>query len=169
VGARECLCFVLSGLSKVAALPQWKLGWGVTCGPAALARRAEERLALVADTFLSVSTPAQLALPKILRAAPAMQARIRARTAGNLSALRAALAGSAASVMAGEGGWAAVLRLPAIGGRDDEAWALALLERGVLAHPGGLYDLDGCYAVVSLLVEPGVLAEGAATIANAVS
>jgi aspartate/methionine/tyrosine aminotransferase len=151
VGARECLCFVLSGLSKVAALPQWKLGWGVTCGPAALARRAEERLALVADTFLSVSTPAQLALPKILRAAPAMQARIRARTAGNLSALRAALAGSAASVMAGEGG------------------ALALLERGVLAHPGGLYDLDGCYAVVSLLVEPGVLAEGAATIANAVS
>jgi hypothetical protein len=168
VGTRDCLCFALSGVSKVAALPQWKLGWGVTCGPTALARGAEERLALVADTFLSVSTPAQLGLPKILRSAPAMQARIRARTAANLAALRAALAGSAASVMAGEGGWAAVLRLPAVGGRDDESWALALLERGVLTHPGGLYDLDGCYAVVSLLVEPEVLAVGAAAIAAAI-
>src|SRR5262249_11756182 len=109
VGPRECLCFVLSGLSKVAALPQWKLGWGVTCGPAALVRRAEERLVLVADTFLSVSTPAQLALRKVLDAAPAMQARIRARTAANLAALRSALVGSAASPMAGEGGWAAVV------------------------------------------------------------
>ena len=168
VGPRECLCFVLSGLSKVAALPQWKLGWGVTSGPAELVRRADERLALVADTFLSVSTWAQLALPKILRAAPAMQARIRARTAGNLAVLRKALAGGAASVVAGEGGWAAVLRLPAVG-RDDEGWALALLERGVLLHPGSLYDLDGCHAVLSLLPEPELFAAGAQTLARALA
>jgi alanine-synthesizing transaminase len=169
LGERECLCFVLSGVSKVAALPQWKLGWGVTCGPAELRRRAEERLVLVADTFLSVSTPAQLALPRILRAAPAMQARIRARVAGNLGALRSALGGSAASVRAGAGGWAAVVRLPEFGERHDESWALALLERGVLTHPGGFYDLDGCAVVVSLLPEPEAFARGAAAIARALA
>ena len=169
LGPRECLCFVLSGLSKVAALPQLKVGWGVTCGPAELVARASERLVLVADTFLSVSTPAQLALPKLLRAAPALQARIRARTHANLAALRAALHGGAASVCAGEGGWAAVVRLPEVGGLDDEGWGLTLLERaGVLVHPGSLYDLDGCHAVVSLLCEPEPFRQGAAALAREV-
>jgi alanine-synthesizing transaminase len=170
LGARRCLCFVLSGISKVALLPQWKLGWGVTCGPPAQASRAQERLALIADTFLSVSTPVQLALPRMLEAAPELQARVRRRIRGNLAELRTALAGGAASVRAGEGGWAAVVRLPAVDGLDDEGWALALLERaGVLTHAGGLYDLDGCHAVVSLLVEPERFAAGARALAAEVA
>ena len=166
LGERACLCFVLSGVSKVAVLPQWKLGWGVTCGPAAPAARAQERLALIADTFLSVGTPVQLALPRILGAAPALQAQVRSRIQGNLATLRRALAGGAASVCAGEGGWAAVVRMPALGGLDDEGWALALLESaGVLTHSGALYDLDGCHAVVSLLVEPERFAAGVSALA----
>jgi len=170
LGARTCLCFVLSGLSKVALLPQWKLAWGVTCGPPRLVERALARLALIADTFLSVSTPAQLALPRIFAAVPEMQAQVSARTHANLAALEAALAGGAASVCAGEGGWAAVVRLPALAGLDDEAWALALLERsGVLVHPGALYDLDGCHCVVSLLPEPDAFAAGSAALAREVA
>jgi alanine-synthesizing transaminase len=170
LGARACLCFVLSGLSKVALLPQWKLAWGATCGPQRLVERALERLALIADTFLSVSTPAQLALPRIFAAAPELQARVRARTGANLAALARALAGGAASLRAGAGGWAAVLRLPALAGLDDEAWALALLEHaGVLVHPGALYDLDGCHCVVSLLPEPDGFAAGSRALAREVA
>jgi hypothetical protein len=170
LGRRACLCFVLSGLSKVALLPQLKLAWGVTCGPAPLVGRALERLTLIADTFLSVSSPAQLALPRALAAAPELQARVRARTNANLAALRASLAGGAASVCAGEGGWAAVVRLPALDGLDDEGWALALLERGgVLVHPGALYDLAACHCVVSLLTEPEAFAEGIRALASEVA
>jgi aspartate/methionine/tyrosine aminotransferase len=169
LGPRGCLCFVLSGLSKVALLPQWKLSWGATCGPKDAVERALERLTLVADTFLSVSTPAQLALPRIFAALPETRARVRARTSANLAALEGALAGGAASVCAGEGGWAAVVRLPAVGGLDDEGWALELLERaGVLVHPGALYDLGGCHCVVSLLPEPEPFARGCAALASAV-
>ncbi|MFI5315105.1 MAG: aminotransferase class I/II-fold pyridoxal phosphate-dependent enzyme [Myxococcota bacterium] len=166
LGARACLCFALSGLSKVALLPQLKLAWGATCGPEPLVARALERLTLIADSFLSVSTPAQLALPRALAAAPELRARVRARTRANLETLRAALVGSAASVCAGEGGWSVVVRLPAVDGLDDDAWAIALLERaGVLLHPGGLYDLDGCHCVVSLLPEPPAFAEGVRALA----
>lgn len=170
LGPRACLCFVLSGLSKVALLPQLKLAWGATCGPAQLVGSALERLALVADTFLSVSTPAQLALPRALAAAPELRARVRERTNANLAALRAELAGSSASICAGEGGWAAVVRLPALDGLDDERWALELLDhRGVLVHPGALYDLDGCHCVVSLLSERDAFAEGVRALAAEVA
>jgi alanine-synthesizing transaminase len=169
LGARACLTFVLSGLSKVALLPQLKLSWGAACGPADRVAAALARLALIADSFLSVATPVQLALPRILAAAPALQARVRARTAANLAALRAALAGGAASVLDAEGGWSAVLRLPELPSLDDEGWALALLDAGVLVQPGGLYDLDGCHAVVSLLSEPESFARGIALVAGEVA
>jgi alanine-synthesizing transaminase len=169
LGPRACLTFVLSGLSKVALLPQLKLSWGVACGPAGPVAAALGRLATIADSFLSVATPVQLALPRIFASAPAMQARVRARTAGNLTALRTAFAGGAASVLDAEGGWSAVLRLPALSGLDDEGWALALLEAGVLVQPGGLYDLDGCHAVVSLLCEPAPFAVGIAVLTREVA
>ncbi len=170
LGPRACLAFVLSGLSKVALVPQLKLSWGVVCGPSARVEAALARLALIADTFLSVATPVQLALGRIFAAAPELQARVRARTAGNLAALRAAVAGGAASVGDVEGGWSAVLRLPSLAGLDDEGWALALLEKaGVLVQPGGLYDLDGCHAVVSLLCEPEPFEEGVAALARLVA
>jgi hypothetical protein len=170
LGPRACLCFVLSGVSKVALLPQWKLSWCAACGPQTLVTRAMERVTLIADTFLSVSTPAQLALPRIFAAAPEMQARVRDRTSHNLETLVSVLSAGGASVCAGEGGWAAVVRLPAVAGLDDEAWALELLERaGVLVHPGALYDLDGCHCVVSLLTEPESFASGAGELAGAVA
>jgi len=169
LGARDCLTFVLSGLSKVALLPQLKLSWGVACGPPARVGAALARLALVADSFLSVATPVQLALGRILAAAPALQVRVRERTSANYAALRAALAGGAASALDAEGGWAALLRLPALGGLDDEGWALALLEAGVCVQPGSLYDLDGCHAVVSLLSEPAPFAAGVAVLAREVA
>lgn len=169
LGARACLTFVLSGLSKVALLPQLKLSWGVACGPAAQVGAALARLAVIADSFLSVATPVQRAIGRILAAAPALQAQVRARTAANLRALRAALAGGAASALDVEGGWSAVLRLPAREGLDDVGWALALLEVGVLVQPGALYDLDGCHAVVSLLCEPEPFAQGVAILAREVA
>ncbi len=158
-GPRRCLTFVLSGLSKVAALPQWKLAWGLACGPGADA--ALERMAFVADTFLSAATPVQLALPAILAAAPAMQERIRARTRANLAALRRELAATPLAPLDAEGGWSAILRLPALPDWSDERVALRLLERaGVLVQPGALFDLEGCHAVLSLLCEPEILVGG---------
>lgn len=152
LGPRACLGFVLSGLSKLAALPQLKLAWGVMCGPEPLRTEARERLAVIADTSLAVATPVQHALPAILRESLPMRERIRARIGANLAALRGALASGPASVLDVEAGWVAIVRLPRIAELDDEGWALALLERaGTLVHPGSLYDLAGCHGVVSLL------------------
>jgi alanine-synthesizing transaminase len=169
-GARASLTFVLSGLSKLAALPQLKLGFGLLCGPATRVDAARERLAVIADTFLSVSTPVQRALPRIFEASAEMRSRIAARTRANLAALRSALAGGAASVLDVEAGWSAIVRLPRVAERDDEAWALALLERaGVLVHPGNLYDLDGCHVVVSLLGTEPEFARGSEALAGEVA
>jgi hypothetical protein len=163
-GRRRCLTFVLSGLSKVAALPQLKLAWGLACGPGA--DLALARLAFVADTFLSAATPVQLALPAILAAAPEMRDRIRARTRANLAALRRELASTPVAPLDAEGGWSAILRLPALPDWSDERFALRLLERaGVLVHPGALFDLEGCHLVLSLLCEPEILVRGARRIA----
>jgi aspartate/methionine/tyrosine aminotransferase len=170
LAAHPCLGFVLSGLSKLAALPQYKLAWGVSCGPSALVAGARERLAVIADTSLSVATPVQHALPAILRESVAMRRRIRERTEANLSALRAALAPGAANVLDIEAGWSAIVRLPRVAGLDDEAWALGLLERaGVLVHPGGYYDLPGCHVVVSLLGPSDDFARGAGALAREIA
>ena len=168
-GTRACLTFVLSGLSKLALLPQWKLGWGLVCGPESATAPALARLGVISDSFLSVATPVQRALPEILAAAPALRARTLERLRANLAALRGALRDGAASVLEVEAGWSAIVRLPEVG-LDDEAFALALLERaGVLVHPGSLYDLPGCHTVVSLLVPPETLARGGALLAREVA
>jgi hypothetical protein len=161
---------VLSGLSKLAALPQLKLAWGVMGGPEALRAPARERLAVIADTSLSVATPVQHALPAILRESGAMRARIRERTGANLAALRGALASGTASVLDVEAGWSAIVRLPRLAGLDDEAWALGLLERaGLLVHPGAFYDLPGCHVVVSLLGPSEEFARGVGALAREIA
>src|SRR5262249_6501768 len=91
VGEPGALTFVLSGLSKVVAMPQVKLGWIAASGPDALVAEALGRLEVIADTYLSVSTPVQLALPEILAARGEVQARIAARVRANLATLRAAV------------------------------------------------------------------------------
>jgi aspartate/methionine/tyrosine aminotransferase len=156
-GETGALTFCLSGLSKPAGLPQLKLGWIVVAGPAALRAAALERLHLVADTYLSVATPVQLAAPALLSLVDDVGAQIAARVRANRAALARALAGTSGQLLRGEGGWTAVVRMPATCHESDEAWVLALLARGVLVHPGYFFDLPPMCVVVSLLVEPARL------------
>jgi alanine-synthesizing transaminase len=163
VGPREALTFVLSGLSKVVALPQLKLGWIATLGPDDLAREALARLEVIADTYLSVNTPVQLALPEILAARGPIQAGIRARTDANLAAVDAAIAalgeGAAVRRLASDGGWYAILEVPRT--RDEDGWVeLLVRDEGVIVHPGYFFDMDReGYLVVSLLPEPAVFGD----------
>ncbi len=155
------LNFTLSGLSKIAALPQIKLAWCVVGGPADAKREALSRLEMIADTFLSVNAPVQHALPELLATAPAMQQQIAARCRENLKALDAALgAYPACSRLRADAGWNAILRIPRQG--SDEAFAVRLLEaEGVLVHPGHFYNfMQEGYVVVSLLVKAQAFAAG---------
>jgi hypothetical protein len=156
----DCLAFSMSGLSKVAGLPQMKLGWIVCAGPQRLRREAMEKLEWIADTFLSVGTPVQCAAPRLLEAGEDVQRQIRERTAQNLAFARETLEGSAASLLAVEGGWCLTLQVPRI--RSEEEWALELLGRqDVLVQPGFFYDFEAeAYLIVSLLTRPEVFREG---------
>ena len=153
--------FVLNGLSKMLALPQMKLAWIAAGGPDA--REALERLEVIADTYLSVATPVQRALPDLLALRPRIQTMLRERIAGNLAHLRGrAGAGGVCSVRPPEGGWSAILTVPRT--RSEEDWALRLLEAdGVLVHPGYFFDFpDEGRLVVSLLPPPPLFQEGIA-------
>lgn len=153
----------LGGLSKSVGLPQVKLAWLAVGGPPAAAQALLDGLEVVADTFLSVSTPAQVALPALLREGAVVREAIRARTVRNLLALQHAAAGvPAVTVLPPAGGWCAVLQVPNV--RSEEALVLDLLERdGVLVHPGYFFDFPReAYLVLSLLAEPGVFDAGLA-------
>jgi aspartate/methionine/tyrosine aminotransferase len=157
-GDGPTLCFVLSGLSKVCALPQMKLSWIAARGPAETLKDALARLEVVADTFLSVNAPTQAALPTWLSGRNRLQDQIRERVRKNLAALDARLRGTHADRLALEGGWTAVLRVP----REVEGqpFAEAALDRGVLLQPGEFYGLAAGRAVVSLLSLPEVWDRG---------
>jgi alanine-synthesizing transaminase len=157
----DALTFTLGGLSKSLGLPQLKLSWIVVGGPDAGAGEALRRLEFVADNYLSVGTPVQLALPSLLAEAESVREEIVARCRENLDALLAAAAEVAAvPVPLPQGGWSAPIRFPST--IDEEALALELLrEDGVAVHPGYFFDFPGDgYAVVSLLPEPATFAEG---------
>jgi alanine-synthesizing transaminase len=157
------LVLALGGLSKYAAAPQLKLAWMIVAGSGA--PEALARLEILADAYLSVATPVQIALPRIFVTARETRDAIRERLARNRARAAAALARTPATLLRTDGGWQAVVRLPAT--RSDDDWAIDLLERrGVLVQPGWLYDFDGGpYAVISLLVPEVELAEGVAAIA----
>lgn len=158
-----CTVIVLSGLSKVAALPQVKLGWAVVRGPEAA--RTLEGLEFLADQYLSVSASAQAAAPALLALAPALQTQIRHRLKTNLGALDQALqAHPHLGRLPVGGGWSVLLRRPATG--TDEACAIDLLrEARTLVHPGHFFDLPGdAHLVLSLLTAEPVFAEGLAAI-----
>ncbi|HEY4008562.1 MAG TPA: pyridoxal phosphate-dependent aminotransferase [Acidobacteriaceae bacterium] len=159
-GDGPALCFVLSGLSKVCALPQMKLSWIAARGPDSLVHDALTRLEVVADTFLSVNAPTQAALPHWLAGRGSFQEQIRVRVSQNLAALDQRLRGSHADRLALEGGWTAVLRVPRQ--IDSLPFALASLERGVLVQPGEFYGLPDGRAVLSLLSEPELWKRGLA-------
>jgi alanine-synthesizing transaminase len=145
------LTFVMSGLSKILALPQMKLGWIVTNGPAGLREEAIERLDFIADTFLSVAAPVQHSARAWLRLRRSMQGQILDRVRANLNWLRGAAEESPLRLLNVEGGWYATLELPRQ--FSEEEWAMTLLEKcDVLAHPGYFFDFPReAFLVLSLL------------------
>ncbi len=141
--------YVVSGLSKIAGLPQMKAAWIVATGPGA--GQALERLEVIADTFLSMNAPVQNAMPSWIAGRQGIQRQILQRVTANLAALdRQLQAHGALSRLAVEGGWYAVLRIPAL--ERDEQTAMALLDRGVWVHPGYFFGMEESgWLVVSLL------------------
>jgi len=157
----QALTFVVSGLSKIAALPQMKIGWIAAAGPDALVGEAIARLEIIADTYLSLNAPVQHALPTLLAQRGVMQPQIMRRIEENVRKLDEQLKPqNLVSRLEVEGGWCAVLRVPAV--QSDEELAIRLLEGySVLAHPGHFYDFpDDGYLVVSLLTRAEEFAEG---------
>jgi aspartate/methionine/tyrosine aminotransferase len=158
---RSVLTFALSGLSKISALPQMKAAWLVVNGPRPQVQGALERLEVIADTYLSVNTPVQLALPALLALRRAMQGQIRRRLAANRRELAKQLASHpACRVLESEGGWYTLLRVP-VRGPDDRLALDLLRKRGVLVHPGHFYGLAGeGHLVLSLIVPESRFREG---------
>jgi alanine-synthesizing transaminase len=161
VSSDQALTFVLSGLSKVAALPQMKIGWIAASGPDSVVRDAMARLEIISDTYLSLSAPLQYALPALLGQRKKMQAQLLARIEANLAKLDENLARQKlVSRLEVEGGWCAVLRVPAV--QADEELAIRLLEeQSVLVQPGHFYEFaDEGYLIVSALTLAAEFSEG---------
>lgn len=155
------LTFTLNGLSKLAGFPQMKLAWIAVSGPEAEREEALKRLDIIADTYLSVTTPVQQALPLLLKDSFLLTRQILERVRGNYQWLVSTLrSGSTMSLLHCEGGWNAILQLPNT--KTDEEWALQLLrERNILVHPGHLFDLQNSVCIVmSLLVKRELLESG---------
>ncbi len=155
--------YSMSGLSKVSGLPQMKLGWIVA------PEESMDKLEWIADTYLSVSTPVQCAASRLLAAGETVQRQIRERTAANLRFAREKLKGSAANILAVEGGWYITVQVPRI--RSEEEWTLELLEKdNALVQPGFFYDFESeAYLVVSLLTPGDVFEEGLALVGQTLS
>jgi alanine-synthesizing transaminase len=155
------LAFTMSGLSKICGLPQMKASWLISGGPAELKSVALARLEVIADTYLSMNTPVQLAIPVLLEQRHVFQTQVMARVRKNLAELDRQLSSQkSCSRLEFEGGWNAVLRVPAI--HPDEDIAIQLLnEKSVYVHPGHFYDFprDG-FLVVSLIAPEKEFAEG---------
>jgi aspartate/methionine/tyrosine aminotransferase len=161
-GPHPVLTFVLSGLSKICGLPQMKAAWLAALGPETARASALARLEIVADTFLSMNVPIQLAMPIWLAHRGAIQGEILARARGNLAVLESCAEASAGGVqvLRAEAGWSAVVSLPGCVGEHDCAERL-VRERGVVLHPGGFYGMaDSQRVVVSLIGAAEELAEG---------
>jgi alanine-synthesizing transaminase len=160
-GIDEVLTFCLSGLSKVAGLPQLKLGWIVTGGPVGHREEAFERLELIADTYLSLSAPVQWAAPALLGLRGQLQKQILERVRSNRAYLASQIgAASPWNLLATEGGWYAILEAPRI--QSEEDWVLNLLiEDNVLVQPGFFFDFEReAFLVLSLLTTEEVFREG---------
>lgn len=160
-GNEKVLTFTLSGLSKISALPQMKLAWIATSGPEERKGQALSRLEVIADTYLSVNAPVQLATPVLLQQRKKIQPLLLDRLRTNLEELDAQLTKqTACRRLQVEGGWYAVLRVPVT--RSDEELAVDLLKNcRVAVHPGHFYDFSGeGYLVVSLITPHEQFREG---------
>ncbi|MBP9114486.1 MAG: pyridoxal phosphate-dependent aminotransferase [Polyangiaceae bacterium] len=166
------LTFTMGGLSKELGLPHLKLAWTELSGPAQEVERAMDRLEVILDTYLSVATPVQKALPELFEVFAPVRNSIRDRIESNDTLLRALLSPTPVSVLYREGGWYATLQLPkgvwpsghsprSSSHAFDEAWALELISHGVNLYPGHFFDYeDPSYLVVSLLTPTEVFRAG---------
>jgi alanine-synthesizing transaminase len=152
--------FTMSGLSKIAGLPQFKASWLAVSGPVEWKRDAIQRLEVIADTFLSMNAPVQHAMPKLVGLRLPFQEQIQARVRENLTELdrqlaaqRSVEAGSCARLEV-EGGWYAVLTLSAANCSSEEVALRLLTEGGVYVHPGHFYELAGDRSLVVSLITP---------------
>jgi alanine-synthesizing transaminase len=154
------LTFTMSGLSKISGLPQMKFAWLAVNGPSVKKSEALARLEVIADTFLSMNAAIQAAAPTLLAQRYGFQQQLMARIRANLSELDKQLSEQKSCTrLEIEGGWYAVIRVPAM--RSDEELALELLEEGVYLHPGHFYDFPGeGFLVVSLIARERTFAEG---------
>ncbi|MBI3251851.1 MAG: pyridoxal phosphate-dependent aminotransferase [Candidatus Omnitrophica bacterium] len=159
-GNDECLTFTLSGISKILALPQMKLSWIVVSGPEKETREAIRRLEIIADTFLSVNTPAQNAFPGWMEKRGEIQAEIMKRIFENRNHLTRGT--PPLRILKSEGGWYAVIDAAAHGRADEEKIAMTLLKKhNTLAHPGYFYDFaGGAHLVLGLLAREPIFREG---------
>jgi aspartate/methionine/tyrosine aminotransferase len=153
--------FTLGGLSKSIALPQAKLAWIATSGSDDSVRRVRARLELVCDTYLSVSTPIQLATAELLHRGAVVRRQIQDRVRRNYQTLRArAKDVLSCELLEADGGWYGVLRVPSIMSEEDLVLGL-LAEDGVLVHPGYFFDFPReSFLVVSLLPPAERFADG---------
>jgi aspartate/methionine/tyrosine aminotransferase len=157
----DALTFTLSGVSKICGLPQMKMAWVIASGPEELKQQALERMEVIADTYLSPNAPVQLATPVFLQQRHGFQKQLVTRARRNLAELDQQLAGQKACTrLELEGGWYAVLRVPAV--QPDEELAITLLEtKSVYVHPGHFFDFAGNgYLVMSLITLEEEFAEG---------
>jgi alanine-synthesizing transaminase len=156
----QALTFSLNGLSKLCGMPQVKLGWIVATGPQDQVEQALRRLELIADTYLSVGTPVQLALPALFEVGAGIRRKIHDRVRCNFRALTDLLATSPIHPLYLEAGWSAILRLPQT--RPEEDWLLSLLtEQRVIVQPGYYFDMPGePYSIVSLLTRTSTFIDG---------
>jgi len=169
VSNADALTFTLSGVSKISALPQMKLAWVVASGPKEMVTEAGARLEIIADTFLSMNSPVQLAAAVLLDQRRQIQPILLDRLRSNLAELDRQLASHPSCTrLLVEGGWYVVLRVPALGSDEDLAIRL-LREAGVSVHPGHFYDFPSeGYLVLSLIAEPADFREGIARVLRAV-
>jgi len=165
-GEHPVLTFVLSGLSKIAALPQMKVAWTATFGPEAAIGSALERIEVVADTFLSMNAPGQYALPVWLGNRGAIQRQIQERLHQNLKALDKGIADTAVTRLEIDGGWYATLQIPAIE-RDEDLAVRLVRDFGVEVYPGYFFGFsDSGWLVLSLLTSEQDFAHGISIISN---
>jgi alanine-synthesizing transaminase len=160
IGNDSVLSFSLNGLSKSAGMPQMKLGWIAINGGEREYEAARERLELILDTYLSVNTPVQHALPQLMRIGAGLRDRIRQRTQINLQVLASLLRGSPCHLLHVEGGWSAIVQLPKT--LSEDTWAAKLIEeRNVIVQPGYFFDMPSePYMVVSLITPVETFRQG---------
>jgi alanine-synthesizing transaminase len=160
-GTDEILTFALNGLSKIAGLPQMKLGWVAVNGPPELMAEAIARLEFITDLFLSVGTPVQRALPRLLDLSSSLQGQLRERLRENRLWLEAQLSGqNVCRLLPSEGGWYSIIQVPRV--KSEEEMVLDLLERdNLIVHPGYFFDFasEG-WLIMSLINRPEVFQEG---------